>query len=47
LIDFPAIIETLRRVGYRGYLTAELLAKPDPDTAAQQTLTYMRSLLEG
>jgi sugar phosphate isomerase/epimerase len=47
LIDFPAIIATLRRVGYRGYLTAELLAKPDPDTAAQQTLTYMRSLLEG
>jgi sugar phosphate isomerase/epimerase len=46
LIDFPAIVETLRRVGYTGYLTAELLAIPDPDTAAQQTLTYMRSLLE-
>ena len=46
LIDFAAILETLRQVGYQGYLSAELLAKPDPDTAAQQTLTYMQSLLE-
>lgn len=46
LIDFPAIVKTLRQVGYTGYLTAELLAKPDPDTAARETLTYMRSLLE-
>jgi sugar phosphate isomerase/epimerase len=46
LIDFPAIVQTLRRVGYTGYLTAELLAKPDPDTAARETLTYMRTLLE-
>jgi sugar phosphate isomerase/epimerase len=46
LIDFPAIVQTLRRVGYTGYLTAELLAKPDADTAARETLTYMRTLLE-
>jgi sugar phosphate isomerase/epimerase len=46
LIDFPAIVATLREIGYDGYLSAELLARPDPDTAAQQTLTYMRSLLE-
>lgn len=46
LIDFPAIVKTLRQVGYNGYLTAELLAKPDPDMAARQTLTYMRSILE-
>jgi sugar phosphate isomerase/epimerase len=46
LIDFPAIVATLREIGYDGYLSAELLARPDPDTAAQDTLTYMRSLLE-
>jgi sugar phosphate isomerase/epimerase len=46
LIDFPAIVTALREIGYSGYLSAELLARPDPDTAAQQTLTYMRSLLE-
>jgi sugar phosphate isomerase/epimerase len=46
LIDFPAIVAALRDVGYTGYLSAELLARPDPDTAARQTLTTMRSLLE-
>jgi sugar phosphate isomerase/epimerase len=45
LIDFPAIVAVLRQDGYRGYLSAELLAKPDPDTAACQTLEYMRKLL--
>ncbi len=46
LIDFPAIVSTLREIGYAGYLSAELLARPDPDTAALDTLTYMRPLLE-
>ena len=45
LIDFPRIVATLRACGYTGFLSAELLARPDPDTAARQTLTYMRSLL--
>lgn len=45
LIDFPAIVSTLYDLGYNGYLSAELLAKPDPDTAAVQTLTYMRALM--
>lgn len=47
LIDFSAIVATLRACGYTDYLSAELLAKPDPDTAAKETLTYMRKLLEG
>ena len=46
LIDFAAIVAALRDVGYTGYLSAELLARPDPDMAAEQTLTTMRSLLE-
>jgi sugar phosphate isomerase/epimerase len=46
LIDFGAIVTTLREIGYTGYVSAELLAKPDPDTAAQRTLTYMRPLLK-
>ena len=44
LIDFPAITATLREAGYTGYLSAELLGRPDPDTAARQTLDYMRRL---
>jgi len=47
LIDFAVIVATLREIGYVGWLSAELLGRPDPDTAAQQTLTTMRSLLEG
>jgi sugar phosphate isomerase/epimerase len=45
LIDFPAIVATLREIGYTGYLSAELLALPDPDTAAEQTLACMHRLL--
>jgi len=46
LIDFPAIVAKLEECGYTGYLSAELLTKPDPDTAAQRTISYMRSILE-
>lgn len=46
LIDFAGIVATLVRTGYEGYLSAELLARPDGDTAAQQTLAHLRPLLE-
>jgi sugar phosphate isomerase/epimerase len=46
MIDFPSIIGTLHDIGYDGFLSAELLAHPDGDTAAQQTLAYLRPLLE-
>ena len=46
LIDFHAILQTLRSVGYQGFLSAELLALPDPDAAAADTLSYIRSLQE-
>jgi sugar phosphate isomerase/epimerase len=45
LIDFPAIVAALEETGYSGYLSAELLCKPDADTAARQTLEYMRKLV--
>ena len=45
MIDFRAIVQTLQEIGYIGYLSAELLAKPDPDSAARETLEYMRSIL--
>jgi sugar phosphate isomerase/epimerase len=46
LIDFAAIVATLGGIGYEGYLSAEHLALPDPETAAAQTLSTMRPLLE-
>lgn len=44
-LDFASIIATLRTIGYQGYLSAELLARPDPDTAAAQTIATMRPLV--
>jgi sugar phosphate isomerase/epimerase len=46
LIDFAAILSTLNENGYTGWLSAELLGKPDPDTAGQQTLAYMSHLMK-
>ena len=43
LIDFRAILRTLREIGYDGWLSAELFPKPDPDTAARQTADAMRA----
>jgi len=42
LIDFPAILRTLREGGYDGWLSAELLPLPDLDTAARRTAQAMR-----
>lgn len=46
MIDFARVVDILKEVGYDGFLSAELLALPDPDTAARTTLTHMRALLE-
>jgi len=40
-IDFGGIVAALRQVGYAGYLSAELLPRPDPDAAAAATIEYM------
>ncbi|MFZ5808344.1 MAG: sugar phosphate isomerase/epimerase family protein [Chloroflexota bacterium] len=46
LIDFPAILQTLCQAGYDGWLSAELLAQPDADSAARLTAEYMRQSLK-
>lgn len=46
LIDFGAILHTLKTIGYTGWLSAELLGKPDPDTAGQQTIDHMAFLMK-
>lgn len=45
-LDFPAIIAALRSIGYDGYVTAEILPYPDPDTAAQQAIAYLRQVIQ-
>src|SRR5581483_6195353 len=36
--NVPPIIETLRQIGYEGFLSAEILPLPDSDTAARQAI---------
>lgn len=43
--DFPGLIQTLKETGYEGYLSAEHLTLPDPDSAAQNTVRYLRQLV--
>jgi len=43
--DFALTVQTLRELRYTGYLSAELLARPDPDTAARKTIDFMRGLI--
>jgi sugar phosphate isomerase/epimerase len=44
-IDFASIFQTLRAMDYTGYCSAELLAFPDPTTAAAITAEYCRPYL--
>ncbi len=41
--DIGPIIAALREIGYTGYLSAEVLALPDPESAARQTIFSIRS----
>ena len=39
------VISALRKIGYQGYLSAEILPLPDPLSAATQTINSIKSLL--
>ncbi len=45
-LDFGAIARTLTQSGYQGFLSAEILPRPDPDAAAQLTGRFMRPLVD-
>ena len=44
-LNFPNIIAVLKAIGYGGYVTAEILPHPDPDTAAARAAAYLRALI--
>lgn len=46
-LDFAAVVDALRQCRYKGYLSAEILPRPDPDTAARQVERYLRPILKG
>jgi len=43
-IDFADVVNTLSSIGYQGFVSAEILPLPDPDTAAKKTVEYMRGM---
>jgi sugar phosphate isomerase/epimerase len=45
-LDGAAVGRTLREIGYRGYLTAEIFPRPDTDAAARQTVSGYRKYIE-
>lgn len=44
--DAAAVVAALTVIGYDGYLSAEILPLPDPETAARQTISSFRSLTQ-
>lgn len=43
-IDFPAIIGTLKKIGYDGWVGIEVLNKPDNVEAARRSIEYLKQI---
>jgi sugar phosphate isomerase/epimerase len=43
-LDFPSILKALVSTGYKGWVSGEFLPNPDPDGAAQNSITYLRNI---
>jgi len=43
-LDFTKIVQTLKKIDYQGYISAEILPLPDPDTAARITAETLNKL---
>lgn len=46
-LNFARILAVLEEMDYKGYLSAEILPVPDPESAARQTVTHLTSLRVG
>ena len=44
-IDFSKVISALRKIGYEGYLTTEVVPKPSDEVAAQMSIKNIKSFL--
>ena len=44
--DFEDLFARLKQAGYEGWVSVEILPKPDPDTAAAQAAEYLRPLVD-
>jgi sugar phosphate isomerase/epimerase len=41
-LDFGEIFGAMKSIGYNGWVTVEILQRPDPDTAARQAAEFLR-----
>ncbi len=44
--NFEAIFDHLQEVGYDGWISLEILPRPDPDTAARQGIEFLKPYIE-
>lgn len=44
-LDFISIINTLKEIGYDGYITLEILPKPEPEIAASKGIEFIRNII--
>jgi len=43
-LGFKSIISALFATGYQGYVSGEFMPNPDPDTAAERSIDYLRKM---
>ena len=46
-LDFDEVFASLRRIGFDGWASVEILPQPDADAAAAQAIAYLRPYLTG
>lgn len=44
-LDFRNILQVLNSTGYMGWISGEFIPAPDPDTAAQRGLSYLKKII--
>jgi len=43
-LNFAKIIQTLKKINYQGYVSAEILPLPDPDSCARLTVEHLNKI---
>ncbi len=43
-LDFAKIVQTLKKIDYQGYVSAEILPLPDPDNCARLTIEHLNKI---
>jgi len=43
-LDFAKIVQTLKKINYQGYVSAEILPFPDPDSCARLTAEHLNKI---